>query len=74
MTKKEDNTIWWIVGFVFVLCYLVGSCKEQPNTPSTSSGEYKQVYNRMRQEGYNPSDADKAAKAVIKFHEKQGSK
>lgn len=80
-TKNEDMTMpwfWVIVGFI-ALATLVESCKGNLGgssapasyTPDRSSIEHRYATERFKQEGLSSSEAQKAADAVIKFHNAQ---
>lgn len=75
-TKNEQSTAWFwgIMGFC-ALCTVVGSCTgNTTNTtyvPNQNSVEHRYATERFKQEGLSTSDAQKAADAVLKFHNAQ---
>jgi hypothetical protein len=79
MSNSNNGSIWpivWIVlGLAVVLQMIAGnnsSSTTSTATPAdTGSFEYRYAKERFKQEGFNNSDADTAARAVIKFHEAQ---
>lgn len=67
----------YMMGAIFLVCYLiaflVGVESNNSSSPArqTNTFEERYVTERFRQEGYNRSDSEKAAAAVMKFHEAQ---
>lgn len=69
----------YMMGAIFLVCYLISflvgveSNSTSTYTPSTSTSSFEERYvtERLKQEGYNQSDSEKAATAIMKFHEAQ---
>lgn len=55
-----------------VICAFTG-CDSPSNDGGSGNSSFEQNYvkNRFKAEGYSNSDSEKAAKAVMKFHEAQ---
>lgn len=81
MSNSNNGSIWPIVfivvGVALVLQLLGGGNNSSTTTTTTStpantgSFEYRYAKERFKQEGFSNSDADTAARAVLKFHEAQ---
>ena len=82
MSNNNSSSIWPIVLIIFGLAVLVqmisGNTSDSVSTVSSTptpagSGnvEYRYAKERFKQEGFSNSDADTAARAVIKFNEAQ---
>lgn len=56
---------------LFVLVLIGGCDSGGSNISSGDSSERTYVKNRFKAEGYSNSDSEKAANAVMKFHEAQ---
>jgi hypothetical protein len=78
--NNNSSGIWPIVGLLFVIAVIIQMIAGNNNTtsttspsPATNSGsfEYRYAKERFKQEGFSNSDAETAARAVIKFHEAQ---
>lgn len=80
MSNSDSGlSIFWVFILVMLGLVLIGNAIIGDNggtsvAPSTSSPEFRYAKERFKQEGYNSSDAETAAKAVIKFHEAQKSR
>lgn len=81
-TKSEESSaLFWGVIAIGLLATVIGSCQNSGGgssstsyTPSRSSVEHRYATERFKQEGFSTSDAQKAADAVIKFHNAQKNK
>lgn len=82
-TKSEESSaLFWGVVAIGLLATVIGSCQGSGGggsastsyTPSRSSVEHRYATERFKQEGFSTSDAQKAADAVIKFHNAQKNK
>lgn len=80
MTQKTGEAgigLGGILVALFVLGMLLQLFKGNETTTTTSqppdrnSIEHRYVRERFRQEGYNSSEAQQAADAIIRFHEAQ---
>ena len=79
MANSNNGSIWPIVliifGIAFVLQLFSGNSSSTTTstapTVDSNSFEYRYTKERFKQEGFNSSDADTAARAVLKFHEAQ---
>lgn len=79
MSNSNNGSIWpivWIVLGLAVVLQMLGGNNSTSTTSTatptnTGSFEYRYAKERFKQEGYSNSDADTAARAVIKFHEAQ---
>ena len=80
MSNNNSGSIWpivWVVlGLAVILQMIAGnnssSTATSTSTPAnTGSFEYRYAKERFKQEGFSNSDADTAARAVLKFHEAQ---
>ena len=81
MSNSNSGSIWpivWILlGVAVVLQMIAGNNSSSTTSTSTStpsntgSFEYRYAKERFKQEGFSNSDADTAARAVLKFHEAQ---
>jgi hypothetical protein len=65
-----------IAGVIGVIVQMISGCGQNNTgttyTPAnTGSVEYRYAKERFKQEGFSSSDADTAARAVLKFHEAQ---
>lgn len=82
-TKSEESgsaVVWGVIA-IGLLATVIGSCQDSGSvssstsyTPSRSSVEHRYATERFKQEGLSTSDAQKAADAVIKFHNAQKNK
>lgn len=78
-TKSEESSaLFWGVIAIGLLATVIGSCQDSGGgssstsyTPNRSSVEHRYATERFKQEGFSTSDAQKAADAVIKFHNAQ---
>lgn len=77
MSSNGNNaSIVWVVFVLVVITVVIQmvagtSSTSGPAPVSTGTPEYRYARERFRQEGYSSSDADTAARAVIRFHEAQ---
>lgn len=80
MSNNSNSTsIWPLIVIAAVIGVIVqmiagnssNSVATSSPAPSNSSFEYRYAKERFKQEGYSTSDADTAARAVLKFHEAQ---
>lgn len=72
--SKPDNgsTGFWIWASVVVGIALLGQLfGNNSATTNTKSGEQIFVEDKFKQEGYSNSESQKAAEAVMRFHEAQ---
>lgn len=80
--NSSNTSIWPLIIAAAVIGVVVqmiaggnqssSSSSSTPSTPTnTGSVEYRYAKERFRQEGFSSSDADTAARAVLKFHEAQ---
>lgn len=73
----NQNSGFWIVVLALVgfaaLLNAIGGNSGGSSTPSPDRGSFEHRYatERLRQEGYNKSEAQQAADAIIKFHNAQ---
>ena len=68
------NVVWVIFVLVVVTAVIqmvAGTSSSGPAPVSTGTPEYRYARERFRQEGFSNSDAETAARAVIRFHEAQ---
>lgn len=82
-TKSEESgsaVVWGVIA-IGLLATVIGSCQNSGGgssstsyTPSRSSVEHRYATERFKQEGLSSNDAQKAADAVIKFHNAQKNK
>ena len=78
---SKDNGIWFfvlfIVGIVTFIQILTGGGSSSSSVSSSSddvnrgSFEHRYATERFKQEGYNSTESQQAADAVIKFHNAQ---
>lgn len=78
---NQEINPWFVIGLLFLglvmLLDMLGgktagsSAPQSSSTSAPTSQEYRYARERFRQEGFSNSDADTAARAVIKFHEAQ---
>lgn len=80
MSNNNNNSSFWpliiIAGVIGVIVQMLAGNSQShtatTTTPTnTNSVEYRYAKERFKQEGYSSSDADTAARAVLKFHEAQ---
>lgn len=75
MSNSNNTSFWPLILVAAVLGALVqiiaGGNDSSPAPTNTNSAEYRYTKERFKQEGFSNSDADTAAKAVLKFHEAQ---
>jgi hypothetical protein len=81
MSNNSSNTsIWPLIiaaAVIGVVVQMIAGGNQSSSTSTTStptntgSVEYRYAKERFRQEGFSSSDADTAARAVLKFHEAQ---
>lgn len=72
---NNNGSLMMIAVGIFAFCFVVGSCSNNssytPSSSGDSSFEYRYAKERVKLEGYSDSDADKAARAIVKFNEAQ---
>lgn len=79
MSSAGQGTSWGVIFvalFIFALLLqlvkgVATSDTQVPIVPDRSSLEHRYVQERFRQEGYNRSDSQQAADAIIKFQRAQ---
>lgn len=66
--------VFIVVGFAMLLQLIGGGASTTPSTPvysGSNTPEHRYVRERFKQEGFSGSDAEAAARAVMKFHDAQ---
>jgi len=77
--NSGNSGIWFFVLIIVGITAIINAITGGPSTSSTTTSpsvdrgsfEHRYATERFKQEGYNSSEAQQAADAVLKFHEAQ---